>query len=43
MKTLSFQIDDKFLKQAKEKAAKLSRSLSGQIRYLLRKFVEDEN
>ena len=43
MKVISFRIDPKSWKKAKVKANKLGRSLSGQIRYLLIKFIKDEN
>ena len=39
----TFKIEPELWKQAMVKAANLGRSLSGQIRYLLRKFIEDEN
>ena len=42
MKVVTFRIDPKTWKKAKEKANKLGRSLSGQIRYLLQKFIEEK-
>ena len=38
----TFKIELELWDMAKEKAAKLGRSLSGQIRYLLRKFIEED-
>lgn len=42
MKTITFRIDKELVSKARDKAKKLGRSLSGQIRYLLQKFIDDE-
>ncbi|MCH8067838.1 MAG: plasmid transcriptional repressor protein [Candidatus Marinimicrobia bacterium] len=41
-KIVTFRIDPQLWKKARKKANNLGRTLSGQIRYLLIKFVEDE-
>lgn len=41
MKLINIRIDETLLKKAKEKAKLMGRSLSGQIRYLLQKFLEE--
>lgn len=41
MKITTFRIDPKLWDKATKKAKKLGRSLSGQIRYLLQKFIEE--
>jgi len=43
MKVVTFRADNQLIKKAREKAQKLGRSLSGQIRYLLTKFLDDGN
>ena len=43
MKIVTFRIDPQLWRQAKGKAKKLGRSLSGQIRYLLQKFINNES
>lgn len=42
MKVVTFRIDAQLWKKAKEKSKKLGRSFSGQIRYLLQMFIENE-
>ena len=42
MKVTTFRIDPELWKKATKKAKKLGRSLSGQIRYLLMKFIEEK-
>ncbi len=37
----TYRIELQLWKKAKSKAEKLGRSLSGQIRYLLQKFIEE--
>jgi antitoxin component of RelBE/YafQ-DinJ toxin-antitoxin module len=41
MKIATFRIDPDLWKKATLKAKKLGRSLSGQIRYLLQKFIDE--
>lgn len=41
MKVTTFRIDKDLWEKASAKAKKLGRSLSGQIRYLLTKFIEE--
>lgn len=43
MKIVTFRIDSELLKKAKEKSKQLGRSLSGQIRYLLKKFIDEKD
>jgi antitoxin component of RelBE/YafQ-DinJ toxin-antitoxin module len=42
MKVVTFRIEPELLKKAKKKSKELGRSLSGQIRYLLRKFIDEK-
>ena len=42
MKITTFRIDTELWEKATKKAKRLGRSLSGQIRYLLQKFIDEK-
>ena len=42
MKIVAFRIDPELLRKARKKSKELGRTLSGQIRYLLKLFVDEK-